>query len=65
MGVGVDEAGHDHAASGVHKLRLGILGLQGGGLPHLHDLPAVGDHAAVGQIAGAVGVPGDESAVCQ
>ena len=65
VGMGVDEARHDDAALGVHKLRLGVLGLQFRGGAHLHDLAAVGDHTAVGIIAGTVGVPGDHLAVCQ
>ena len=65
VGVGVDEAGHDDAAPGVHEFRLGILGLQIGSLADFHDLAAVGDHAAVRQVAHAFGVPGDEPAVCQ
>ena len=65
VGVGVDEAGHDDPALGVHEFRLGIFRLQGGGFAHLDNFPAVGDHAAVGQVAGAAGVPGDELAVCQ
>ena len=65
VGVGVDKARHDDAALGVHKLRLGVFGLQIGGGADLHDLAAVGDHTAVGIVAGTVGVPGDHFAVCQ
>ena len=65
VGVGVDEARHDDPAPGVHELRLGVLRFQRGGFPHLHNLPAVGDHAAVGQVAGALRVPGNQPAVCQ
>ena len=65
VGVGVDEAGHDDAAPGVHEFRLGILGLQVSGPADLHDLAAIGGDAAIGQVAGPVGVPGDDFAVCQ
>ena len=65
VGVGIDESRHDDAAPGVHKLRLGVLGLQIGGGAHLHDLAAVGDHAAVRQVAHALRVPCDDLAVCQ
>ena len=65
VSVGVDKARHDDAALGVHKLRLGVFGLQIGGGADLHDLAAVGDHTAVGIVAGTVGVPGDHFAVCQ
>ena len=65
VGMGVDETGHDDAALGVHKLCLGILGLQIGGGAHLYDLAAVGDYATVGVVAGTVGVTGDQLAVCQ
>ena len=65
VGVGVDEAGHDDAAPGVHEFRLRVLGFQVGGGTHFHDLAAVGDDAAVAQVAGAVRVPGDNFSVCQ
>ena len=65
VGVGVDEAGHDDAASGIHKFRRRVLGLQLCGGAHGHDLSAVGDYAAVRVIAGAIRVPGDEFSVCQ
>ncbi len=65
VGVGIDEAGHNDAALGVHKFRLGVFGSQGGSLADLHNPSAVSDHAAVGQVAGACGISGDEPAVCQ
>ena len=65
VGVGVDETRHDDAAPGVHELRLGVSGLQVGGGAHLHDLSPVSDHTAVGEIAHALAVPGDDLAVCQ
>src|SRR5699024_10907162 len=64
VGVGVDKAGHDDAALGVDKLRLGIFGLQIRGRAHLQDLGAVNGHAAVGKV-GQGAVPGNQFAVCQ
>ena len=54
MGVGIDKARHDDAATSVHKFRLGVLGLQIRGGADLHDLAAIGDHAAVRQVADAL-----------
>ncbi len=65
MGVGIDKARHDDAATSVHKFRLGVLGLQIRGGADLHDLAAIGDHAAVRQVADALRIPGDDLAVCQ
>ena len=65
MGMGVDQTRHDDAAPGVHKFRLGVLGLEFRGGAHGHNLAAVGHDAAVRVIAGAVRVPGDEFSVCQ
>ena len=65
VGVGIDKARHDDAATSVHKFRLGVLGLQIRGGADLHDLAAIGDHAAVRQVADALRIPGDDLAVCQ
>ena len=65
VGMGVDEARHDDAALGVHEFRLGVFGLEVGGGADFHDFAAVRDHAAVGVVAGAVGVSGNDFAVCQ
>ena len=62
MGVDVDEAGHDHAALGVHKLRVGILGLQVGQGAHFLDNLAVQRYGAVLQI-GQSRIPGNQFSV--
>ena len=62
VGVGVDEAGHNYAALGVHKFSLGILGLQVGKGADLLDDLAVDHDSAILHI-GEGFVAGDEFTV--
>lgn len=62
MSVGVDEAGHDDSALGVHKFSIRVFGLQVGEGAHLLDHVAVQHHGAVSQI-GQGAVPGNQFAV--
>ena len=62
VGVHVDEAGHDDAPPGVHKLGVGVFGPQLGQGPHLLDDLAVQRHRAVLRIGEGL-VPGNQSSV--
>ena len=62
VGMGVDEAGHDHAALGVHKFGVRILGFQAGkGADLLDDLTV--DHDSAILHIGEGFVAGDEFTV--
>ena len=62
MGVGVDEAGHDDAAFGVHKLSVRVFGLELGKGAHFLDELTVNSDGTVLQI-GECFVAGDEFSV--
>ena len=62
MGVDVDQARHDHAALGVHKLGVGVLllhGLKGAGF--LYRIP-IQHHGPILQVGEGL-APGDQSAI--
>ena len=62
VGVDVDQARHDHAPLGVHKLRAGVFGFQLGQGAHLPDRLAVQQHRPVLQIGERL-IPGDDLSV--
>ena len=63
VGVGVDESRHDHRATRVEELCVGVLALERGPVADLHDLGAVDDDRAVLEVRMRL-VTSDDPTIC-
>ena len=64
MRMGVDKRGHNHAATRVDDLGVGVLGAQDALLADGGDLAALIGHGAVLIIAAVFAVAGNQTAIC-